>query len=427
VGDNRYWSAGFLVLRIVRRPLPLNRGFPVLWGGCGRWGVAVSANGTAGAGGPAAARPGVELAVVWAFLGLRVFVLGQAAVAVAAGSLSRSDNPPLDAALLGAVAVESVLLGRWLARRRSMLPFRWPIAADFGLSVLVLALAPAYISPAARVDTWTIWAYPVALSTTLLVGSALGSLAQALAVSCALSVAYGTAVAVPLFGDPALRMTTVVNATTFQGFAIVAFLVSRFMRDLASSADAARKRVAELEQDRSRALIHDLLVYLRLDRFAQSDAETRAVMIAQAQAKHEQMRSYVDGTGGAPGLQARIDSVLRLHPAVAVCSQVEVGPDVQMPAETLDQLERALDTALSNAEQHAPGANVVLSVRSGTGHLSVTVRDDGPGFDTASTRAGYGISEILGRQLAVVGGTGVVESCLGTGTMVRIMVPVDQP
>jgi len=42
---------------------------------------------------------------VWAFLGTRAFVLGQAAVAVAAGSLSRSDNPLLDAALLGVVAV----------------------------------------------------------------------------------------------------------------------------------------------------------------------------------------------------------------------------------------------------------------------------------------------------------------------------------
>jgi len=297
--------------------------------------------------------------------------------------------------------------------------------ADFGLSVLVLALAPAYIAPAARVDTWIIWAYPVALSTTLLVGTALATLAQALAVSGALSVAYVAAVAVPLFDDPAQRMTTVVNATTFPGFAALAFLVARFMRDLASGADAARKRVAELEQDRSRALIHELLVYLRLDRFAQADNETRTIMIAQAQAKHEQMRSYVDGTVDPRGLKARIDGVLQLHPGLPVCSQVEVGPDVRMPGDALEQLERALDTALANAEQHAPGANVVLSVRSETDQLSVTVRDDGPGFNAASTLAGFGISEVLGRQLAGVGGTGVVESRPGTGTVVRIMVPLE--
>jgi hypothetical protein len=369
----------------------------------------------------------VELAMVRAFLGIRVFVLGQAAVAVAAGSLSRSDNPLLDAVLLGAVAVKSLLLGRWLTRRKSMLPFKWPTAVDIGLSVLILALAPAYIAPVARVDTWTIWAYPVALSTTLLVGTALTSLGQVLMVSSALSIAYTASVVVPLFGDTALRMTTVVNGTTFPGFAAVAFLVTRFIRDLASGADDARRRVAELEQDRSRALVHDLLVYLRLDRFAQADDHTRAVMIAQAQAKHEQMRSYVDGTGGGPAVRARIEGVLRLHPGLSVRSQVEVSPDTELPAEILDHLERALDTALANAEQHGPDANVVLSVRSETDLLSVTVRDDGPGFDPASSPPGFGISEILGRQLAAVGGTSVVESCPGAGTVVRITVPAGQP
>jgi len=375
---------------------------------------------------PAATRPGVELAMVRAFLGIRMFVLGQAAVAVAAGSLGRSENPPLDGVLLGAMAVESLLLGIWLTRRRSVLPFRWPAAADIGLSVLVLALAPAYIAPAARVDTWTIWAYPVALSTTLLVGTALASLGQALIVSGALWVAYAAAVVAPLLGDAALRMTTVVNGLTFPGFAAVAFLVARFIRGVASDADDAKKRVAELEQDRSRALVHDLLVYLRLDRFAEADDATREMMIAQAQVKHEQMRSYVDGTGGALGLQARIADVLRLHAGLSVRSQVEVGPDIELTAETLDHLERALDTALANAGQHAPGANVVVSVRSGTDHLAVMIRDDGPGFEPASTRPGFGISEILGRQLAGVGGTGAVESCPGTGTVVRITVPARQ-
>jgi hypothetical protein len=87
-------------------------------------GVAVGAKGIAGGGRPASARPGVELAVVWAFLGIRGIVLAQAAVAVATGSLRRASNPALDAALLTAVAAESLLLGRWLIRRRSMLPVR---------------------------------------------------------------------------------------------------------------------------------------------------------------------------------------------------------------------------------------------------------------------------------------------------------------
>jgi signal transduction histidine kinase len=367
------------------------------------------------------------MAVVWAFLGVRGIVLAQAAVAVAAGSLRRASNTPLDAALLTAVAAESLLLGRWLIWRRSMLPVRWPVAADFVLSVLVLALAPAYLPAAGRIDSWTIWAYPVTLSTTLLVGAALVRLPWVLAVSGALAAAYAAAVAIPLSENAALRMTAVVNALSFLGLAVVAFVISRFMRDLADSADAARKRVAELEQDRSRALVHDLLVYLRLDKFAEADDQTRAVMITQAQAKHQQMRSYVDGAGGARSLAELVDAVLALHPGLTVHTQVEAGPDVGLPDDAMEQLERALDTALANVEQHAPGASVVVSVRPEPGRVALTVCDDGPGFDSASVRHGFGISEVLGRQLSGVGGTGVVESRPGAGTVVRITVPAGRP
>lgn len=384
-------------------------------------------SGTAGSGRPVAARPGVELALVWAFLGIRAFVLGQAAVAVAAGSLSRSDNRPLDAALLSLVAAESLLLGRWLVRRRSMLPFRWPIAADYALSVSVLALVPAYIPVAGRIVGWTIWAYPVTLSTTVLVGAALSSLALALAVSGALAAAFTAVAVIPVFGDVSWRMTGIANALAFPGLAAVAFLVSRFVRDLASAADTARERVAELERDRSRALVHDLLVYLRLDRFAEADDQARAVMIAQAQAKHEQMRSYVDGTVGTRSLEALVGAVLELHPGLRVRTQVEADRDVQLPEDALEQLERALDTTLANVEQHAPGASVAVSVRSELDHLAVMVRDDGPGFDAAATPRGFGIGEVLGRQLAGVGGTGVVQSSPGAGTVVCIMVPRVRP
>jgi signal transduction histidine kinase len=390
-------------------------------------GVPVSASGMAGRGRLAATRPGVELALVWAFLGIRAFDLTQSAVAAAAGSLSKSDDLPLDAALLSAMALESALLGRWLLRRRSILPFRWPVAADFALSALVLALVPAYIPAAGRIDSWTIWAYPVTLSTTLLVGAALPSLAWTLAVSGGLATAYAGAVAIPLFGDEALRMTAAVNALSFPGLAGVAFLVARFVRELASAADAARKRVAELEQDHSRALIHDLLVYLRLDKFAEADDRTRAVMIAQAQAKHRQMRSYVDGTADVRSVQEQVAAVLELHPGLAVRTNAEPDSSLRLPEDALEHLERALDTALANVEQHAPGASVILSVRSKHGYVAVTVRDDGPGFDTASAPRGFGIGEVLGRQLAAVGGTGVVESVPGGGTVVHITVPMEQP
>ena len=383
-------------------------------------------SGFAGSGRFPATRPGVERALVWAFLGIRAFDLVQAVIALSAGSLRRSSDPALDIGLLSAVAAESVLLGWWLLRRGSMLPFGWPIAVDFGLAICVVASVPAYIPAGSRLDTWTMWAYPLTLSTAVLLAAGLARPAQVLAASGALAIAYLAVVAVPLAGDVVARATAVVNALAFPGFAMVAFLVMRFVRILASAADVARERVADLEQERSRAVVHDLLAYLRLDRFAEADDQARAVMIAQAHAKHEQMRSYVNGTGGTQDLQEHLNKVLRLHPSLVVRRVADVEPGVQLPGDTLEQLGRALDTALANVEQHAPGAAVTVCVRSEADHVAVTVRDDGPGFDKASHPPGVGIREILGRHLEEVGGMGEVQSVGGGGTQVRIVVPRGQ-
>jgi two-component sensor histidine kinase len=385
------------------------------------WGGGMS--GQAGSSRLPATRLGVERALVWAFVGIRAFDLLQAAVALCAGSLRKSTDPALDIGLVTAVAAESVLLGRWLVRRGSMLPFGWPIAVDYGLAICVIASVPAYIPVGSRLDTWTMWAYPLTLSTAVLLAAGLARPGRVLAASGTVAIAYLAVVALPLAGEVTARATSVVNALAYPGFAMVAFLVARFVRGLAGAADAAKERVAELERERSRAVVHDLLTYLRLDRFVEADDQARAVMIAQAHAKHEQMRSYVDGTGHTRDLGERVNAVLRLHPGLPVRRVADVEPGVQLPEDTLEQLGQALDTALANVEQHAPGASVTLSVRSETDHVAVTVRDDGPGFDQASHPPGFGVREILGRQLEEVGGRGEVHSVPGGGTQVRIMVP----
>lgn len=368
----------------------------------------------------------MDATLAWAFLGVRGFVLVQVAVAVSAGSLATSGDAPLEIALLGVVAAESVLLGWWLAGRRSLAPFAWPAGADMALALVVLASVPAYIAPGARINTWTMWAYPVTLSTALLAGAALRRIAAVLAVSGAMAACYLAVTAVPLFSHVIWRATAVVNSLAFPGFAALTYFLCRFVRDLASASDSARARVAELEQDRSRALVHDLLVYLRLDRFAEADDKTRQLMITQAQARHAQLRSWVDGNGSAGSLAERIGAVLRLHPGLAVDASVEAGDD-DLPEEITEQLERALDTALANAGQHAPGARVTVTARSSGDEVTVTVRDDGPGFDPAAVAPGFGVARVLGRQLAGIGGSGVVESRPGSGTCVTITVPRRPP
>lgn len=238
----------------------------------------------------------------------------------------------------------------------------------------------------------------------------------------ALTISYAAVTALPA-GSAAARMTAIVNSLAYLGFALLAFVVARSVRNLAVAADSARERVAQLEQERSRAVVHQMLSFLQLDRFAAADDRERTLMIAQARAKHRQMRTYVDGTGGASDLQACVDGILELHPALGVRPDMYIEPDVRLRAAALDQLGLALDTALANAEQHAPGARVTVAVRSEADHVLVLVCDDGGGFDPQLQPASFGIGQILGRQLQEIGDRGEVHSVIGEGTQVRITVP----
>ena len=91
-------------------------------------------------------RANVELSVVFGVLSLRAFDLIQGAFAMVTGSLAASTNPGLELAVFLLLAVESMLLGAWLAKRRSVQPCTWPIMADFGLALVTVGLVPAYIS-----------------------------------------------------------------------------------------------------------------------------------------------------------------------------------------------------------------------------------------------------------------------------------------
>jgi len=370
-------------------------------------------------------RANVELSVVFGVLSLRAFDLIQGTFAMVTGSLTASTDPGLELAVFLLLVVESMLLGAWLAKRRSVQPCAWPIVVDFGLALVTVGLVPAYISRSAVWTGWP-WPVPVTLSTVVLLGASFARWRFVLASSCALALLYLAVMMLPLSGNTFGRSTAVVNSLAYPGFAVLAFLFTRFVRRLATIADEARARVAELERDQGKARIHELLGFLRLDRFAGSDEEMRLIMIADAQAKYEEMSSYVYGTDRLGDLDAHMRKALKLHPSLHVRTVINVDGGAKLAEEVLEQLQRALDTALSNAEQHAAGAEVVVSARSEGERLVVTVRDDGPGFDLASTPRGFGIGEILGRQLDAVGGHGFVDSAPGRGTEVRIIIPTVQ-
>jgi signal transduction histidine kinase len=100
---------------------------------------------------------------------------------------------------------------------------------------------------------------------------------------------------------------------------------------------------------------------------------------------------------------------------------------VPLPAPVEDVLYRVAQEALANAARHAAARTVHVSVVEGRRRVTLSVTDDGAGFD-ASVRTGSGLG-LLGMRERVrsVGGDVWVESEPGRGTTVRAELPLDRP
>ena len=78
--------------------------------------------------------------------------------------------------------------------------------------------------------------------------------------------------------------------------------------------------------------------------------------------------------------------------------------------------------ALQNVAKYAGASRATVRL-SCSGSLRFTVTDDGPGFDTASTRHGTGLQGMADR-LAALGGALDVRSQPGRGTTLADQLPV---
>jgi len=87
------------------------------------------------------------------------------------------------------------------------------------------------------------------------------------------------------------------------------------------------------------------------------------------------------------------------------------------------ELLRVLQEALVNARRHSGAGSVEVRLRAEGGALVAEVTDDGEGFNTASTRAGVGLSAMRER-VEGLGGMFEVKSQPGEGTKVRVTVPL---
>ena len=102
---------------------------------------------------------------------------------------------------------------------------------------------------------------------------------------------------------------------------------------------------------------------------------------------------------------------------------VITGEERRLPAEMEISLFHIVQEALHNVRRHSEARNVWISLDVGPHVLCLTVRDDGQGFDPATTPEGVGLRHMHERT-ASANGNFSVRAAPGEGTEIRVCMPV---
>jgi signal transduction histidine kinase len=230
---------------------------------------------------------------------------------------------------------------------------------------------------------------------------------------------------------------------SFAASAATAVATARSVAD-----DRLRQRQAAAEDERSRWAreLHDetlqalgglrllLAGALRGDEMGKDAAIGQALTqlesdIASLRALITELRpAALDQLGLEPALQALIARV-RVG-GLDIDVQIELdGEPGRAPERLASDLEtgiyRIVQEALTNAVKHGGARRAVVEVLEVGGHVHVTVRDDGTGFDPTSATAGFGLLGMRERA-ELLGGTIDTDSVAGQGTTILVTLPVSR-
>lgn len=202
-----------------------------------------------------------------------------------------------------------------------------------------------------------------------------------------------------------------------------------------SAQEAERVRVSrELHDDTGQALTL-LLVRLQVvenmttdERVRKELSELRELVVATLDGVRRLAvqlgPSILDDLGLRSGLEWLADRV-RVETGLEV--ELALSGGDRIPSEVAVAVFRVAQEALTNVVRHAGAAHARVALDVSGGELSLTVSDDGKGFDVEAARAHptrsvglFGMAE----RVALVNGSIDVHSRKGAGTRVSLRVPV---
>jgi len=153
-------------------------------------------------------------------------------------------------------------------------------------------------------------------------------------------------------------------------------------------------------------------------------------MVAEIDRVIDRIRAtiYQLGMGGEDrGVRDHVASLIQELSAV-VSFTVEVsfeGPvDTAISAHAAEHLIATIRESVTNVGRHAHATQASVTVKVDDGRCWLTVRDNGDGFDGSKVRAdSLGLSNLRARA-EKLGGTLVVETAVGAGTLLTWQVPL---
>jgi NarL family two-component system sensor histidine kinase LiaS len=98
------------------------------------------------------------------------------------------------------------------------------------------------------------------------------------------------------------------------------------------------------------------------------------------------------------------------------------GSDESLPPVTHETLFRIAQEALANVARHSSASRVEISIEYGKEAVTLTIKDDGRGFDTSAQHSGLGLHSMQERAESL-GGSFSVASEPGRGTRIVVTLP----
>lgn len=241
-----------------------------------------------------------------------------------------------------------------------------------------------------------------------------------------------------LISDPEFdRLSDTINGM-LDGLERYRSQVQQLSSQAITAQEEERKRLARELHDQTAQSLTSILVMLRLMDKQNKPSEIKArlaelrEMTVQAIDEVGELAMYLrPSTLDHLGLKAAIESYANKY-SDRMKAEVEfaaLGLEDRLPAPVEVVIYRVVQEAFTNITRHANANRVSVRLERGPAMVSVTIIDNGVGFDVqaaadAGEKRGLGLFGMQER-LALVSGGMKINSKIGQGTRLEIMIPLD--